>query len=177
MDSAEIERLVWLGETRDVALVHWPDEAEHVERLGREGVPRLLLVRPDTRPPVAESCLEDWLVLPATDLEIETRLINLAKRAAHHTRVPTVDDLGQVTHRGRSVFLPPTDLRVMRVLVDRFGAVVTESELIESVWPEGATNEVLRAHVSRLRHRLRPVDLAIKCVRNVGYFIADADAR
>jgi len=176
MDSIEIERLVWLSETRNVAVVQWPDEAESAARLARQGLPCLLLVRPDTEPPMSESCLEDWLVLPATDVEIQTRLINLARRAARHSRRPTVDHLGQVTHRGRSVFLPPTDQRVMQALVENFGAIVTEPELIEKVWPDGATNQVLRAHVSRLRHRLAPIDLTIKCVRKAGYVIAEANA-
>jgi DNA-binding response OmpR family regulator len=176
MNSTEIERLVWLSETRDVVVLHWPDEAEAAAETARQGLPRLLLVRPDTPPPMSESCLEDWLLLPATDVEIQTRLINLARRAARHSHPPTVDDLGQVTHRGRSVFLSPTDQRVMQALVEKFGAIVTEPELINRVWPDGATNQVLRAHVSRLRHRLLPIDLTIKCVRNAGYFIAEANA-
>jgi hypothetical protein len=176
MDSTEIERLVWLSETRNVAVVHWPDEADEATRLGRQGLPCLLLVRPDTAPPISERCLEDWLVLPATDIEIQTRLINLARRAARHSHPPTVDHLGQVTHRGMSVFLPPTDLRVMQALVEKFGAIVTEPELVEKVWPDGASNQVLRAHVSRLRHRLAPIGLTIKCVRNAGYLIAEANA-
>ena len=176
MDSTAIERLVWLSEARNVAVVHWPDEAEEATRLGRQGLPCLLLVRPDSAPPISDSCLEDWLVLPATDLEIQTRLISLARRAARHSHPPTVDHLGQVTHRGMSVFLPPTDHRVMEALVVKFGTIVTEPELVEKVWPGGATNQVLRAHVSRLRHRLAPIGLTIKCVRNAGYLIAEASA-
>ncbi len=177
MDSIEIEHLVWLSETRDVAVVRWPDEAEEARALARQGLPRLLLVRPGTPPPISESCLEDWLTLPATDVEIRTRLVNLARRAAHHLHPPTVDDLGQVTYRGRSVFITPTDQRLVQVLVDKFGAIVTESELIATAWPDGATNQVLRAHVSRLRQRLAPIGLTLKCVRSAGYVISDAGAQ
>jgi len=177
VESIEIDQLVWLSETRNVAVLYWPDEAEEAARLDRRGLPCLLLVRPDAAPPMSESCLEDWLILPASELEIQTRLVNLTKRAARHSHTPTVDDLGQVTHRGRSVFLPPTDRRVMKALVERFGAVVTEPDLISSVWPDGATNQVLRAHVSRLRHRLSPINLTIKCVRNAGYFVTEVGER
>ena len=145
-------------------------------RLDRQGIPRLLLVGPDATPPTTGSCLEDWLRLPATDLEIQARLVNLAKRAAHHPRPPTVDELGQLTHRGRSLFLSPIDQRLAQALVENFGAIVTETELIETVWPEGASNQVLRVHVSRLRQRLQPLELTIKCARNTGYVLAEIDA-
>jgi hypothetical protein len=167
-------RVAWLAQSRDVAVLHWPAEADEAKQLEQQGLPRLLLIEPGVAPPLSESCLEDWLRLPASDLEIETRLVNLAKRAANHPRHPTIDDVGRLEYRGRSLFLSPLDQQLAQVLVENFGAIVDEQELINKVWPGGARNQVLRVHVSRLRQRLSPLELTIKCVRNAGYLIQEA---
>lgn len=174
VNSTATARLAWLAQSREVAVLQWPAEAEERERLEHQGVPRLLLVESGEPPPTSDSCLEDWLMLPASDLEVETRLVNLAKRTANHPRPPMIDDFGRLTHRGDSLFLSPLDQRLAHALIENFGAIVEEPELIKKVWPEGARNQVLRVHVSRLRQRLRPLQLTIKCVRNAGYLIAEA---
>jgi DNA-binding winged helix-turn-helix (wHTH) protein len=166
MTSLDTTNLGWLTATRDV----------EAERLRAEGLPHLLLVEEGADPPVTGSCLEDWLTLPTTDREIRARLLGLAQRAEHHDRRPRVDDLGQVSHRGRSVFLSPTDQRLAHVLIDRFGEVVPEQELIDFAWPEGATNQALRVHVSRLRQRIVPIGLRIRCVRSSGYVMTDDES-
>lgn len=165
----------WLTESRGVVVLQWPDEADEAQRLEGEGVPHLLLVAEGATPPVTGSCFEDWLSLPATDVEIRTRLVGLAKRAAHHSPRPQVDELGQCTHRGRSVFVSQIDQRLAQALVEHFGSVVTEQQLIARVWPEGATNQALRVHVSRLRQRVEPIGLSITCVRGTGYVMTEAN--
>ena len=173
MASVDISDVSWLTATRDVAVLHWPAEQAEAERLVQEGAPHLLLVAQGEDPPVTGACLEDWLTLPATDAEIRARMLGLAQRAAHHNRVPRVDDLGHLSHRGRSVFLSPIDQRLAHALIERFGEVVAEPALIEAVWPEGATNQALRVHVSRLRQRIAPIGLNVKCVRSSGYVMTD----
>src|SRR5439155_18194247 len=120
-------RLAWLTESRDVAVLHWPAEAAEAERLDRVGVPRLLLVDPAAKPPTSGSCLEEWLMLPASDVELQTRLANLAKRAASHPRPPAIDDFGQLTHRSRSLFLSPLDQRLAQALIENYGRIVAEA--------------------------------------------------
>src|SRR5439155_3616725 len=102
---SEPSNVSWLTESRGVVVLQWPDEANEAQRLEGEGVPHLLLVADGATPPVTGSCFEDWLCLPATDCQIRTRLLGLAKRVAHHSPRPQVDELGQCTHRGRSVFV------------------------------------------------------------------------
>ena len=176
MDSTATARLVWLTHSHDVAVLNWPEEADEAERLDRQGIPRLLLVAPGATPPSSGSCLEDWLALPANDVEVEARLVNLARRAEHHPRPPTIDTFGQLTYRGRSRFLSPVEQRLAQTLIETFGAIVEERELRKQVWADGATEQRLRVHVSRLRRRLLPIDLTITCVRNAGYLMAEADA-
>jgi DNA-binding response OmpR family regulator len=173
MASVDISNVSWLTATRDVLVLHWPAEAGEAQRLVREGVPHLLLVAEGETPPVTGTCLEDWLTLPAGDAEIRARMLGLAHRAANHFRVPNVDELGHLSHRGRSVFLSPIDQRLAHALIERFGEVVAEPDLIEAVWPEGATNQALRVHVSRLRQRIAPTGLQVKCVRSSGYVMTD----
>ena len=173
MDATATARLDWLTQSHDVAVLRWPEEADEAERLDRQGVPRLLLVTPGATLPTSGSCLEDWLVLPATDAEVEARLVNLSRRAEHHPRPPTIDGFGQLTYRGRSRFLSPVEQRLAQTLIDRFGEIVSEEQLRTQVWSDGATEQRLRVHVSRLRRRLLPIDLTIKCVRNTGYLIAE----
>ena len=175
MASVDISNVTWLTATRDVVVLQWPAEAEEAQRLVREGVPHLLLVPADETPPVTGACLEDWLSFPATDAEIRVRMLGLAQRAANHYRVPHVDELGHLSHRGRSVFLSPIDQRLAHALIERFGEVVAERDLIEAVWPEGATNQALRVHVSRLRQRIVPTGLQVKCVRSSGYVMTDGN--
>jgi hypothetical protein len=174
MNALETARLAWLTESRDVAVLYWPAEAEEAERLDSRGIPHLLLVDPGATPPASGSCLQEWLRLPADDLELRARLANLAKRAASHPRPPAIDGFGHLTHRGGSLFLSPIDQRLVQALVENFGGIVAESELIKTVWPDGAKNQVLRVHVSRLRQRLKPLGLTIKCARNTGYVMAEA---
>ena len=114
--------------------------------------------------------------MPVNEIELQTRLTNLAKRAASHPRRPTVDDFGQLTHRGHSLFLSRIDHALAQALIARFGNIVTDDELIEDVWPDGTTNQALRVHMSRLRQRLGPLGLSIKCARNAGYLMAEAVA-
>jgi hypothetical protein len=175
MDALEAARFGWLIESRDVAVLYWPAESEEAERLDREGLPRLLLVDPEATPPTSGSCLQEWLTLPVSELELQTRLVNLAKRAASHPRRPTVDEFGQLTHRGNSLFLSRIDQLLAQALIASFGTIVTDDELIETVWPDGATNQALRVHVSRLRQQLRPLGLVIKCARNAGYVMTEAN--
>jgi two-component system, OmpR family, response regulator len=173
MASADFSNVSWLTATREVVLLQWPADAVEAQRLVREGVPHLLLVADGETPPVTGACLQDWLSLPAADAEIRARMLGLAQRAANHQRVPHVDELGHLSHRGRSVFLSPTDQRLAHALIERFREVVAERDLIEAVWPEGATNQALRVHISRLRHRIVPIGLNVKCVRSSGYVMTD----
>ena len=165
--------LTWLTEARDVVVLSWPAEAAEAARLDEQGVPHLLLVEEGGEAPICASCFEDWIALPADEAEIRIRMLGLARRAAHHSPRPAVDPLGHLSHRGHSVFLSPIDQRLAHALIERFGEVVAERDLIQAVWPEGATNQALRVHVSRLRQRIDPVGLKVKCVRSSGYVMTD----
>ena len=100
-------------------ILRWPEQADRIDDLERLGIPRLLLVEPDAAPPPSTSCIEDWLRLPVDDASLRARLVALAAHARRHPMVPTLDEHGQLSHRGETVFLSVTDQRIAEVLVEQ----------------------------------------------------------
>jgi two-component system OmpR family response regulator len=160
----------------DVVVLRWPDQADEADRLASLGRPRLLVVEPGVAPPRDASCLVDWLRLPADDEDVRARVAALAARAARHPTVPVADDHGQVSHEGTTVSLPSIEERVAKVLIENFGHPVRAEELISCVWAEDGSNLALRVHISRLRHRLAPLGVAIKSIRGFGYVMRHAES-
>jgi two-component system, OmpR family, response regulator len=160
----------------DVTLVRWPKEAESRERLAAEGRPRLLLVEDGAMPPLIEDPLEDWVRIPASETDVRARLDTLTLRSRRREPlVPTIDDDGVIRFGGGWVSLPPVEARITRLLLDRYGAVVSRDALARAGWPDGAPGRnALDVHVLRLRRRLSTVGLAIRTVRSRGYLLEAA---
>jgi two-component system OmpR family response regulator len=159
------------GDTKDVVILRWPEQGDRIDDLERLGVPRLLLVEQDSPPPPSTSCIEDWLRLPVDDASLRARLVALAAHARRHPMIPSLDEHGQLTHRGETVFLSVTDQRIAHLLIQNFGHVVSEETLLELARPESRNDQTLRVNVSRLRRRVAPLGLAITCVRGHGYLM------
>jgi two-component system, OmpR family, response regulator len=160
----------------EVALVHWPAEQDRREELRRAGQPRLLLVERGA-PPIPTDELEDWIRLPADDLDLRVRVEALRRRTgADAASVPLLDDDGVLRLGDRWVSLPPVEARLTAALLERFGAVVSREALARSGWPGGSPGRnALDVHVLRLRRRLAPLRLAIRTVRSRGYLLERAD--
>ena len=69
----------------EVALVQWPAEQDRREELRRAGQPRLLLVERGA-PPIPTDELEDWIRLPADDLDLRVRVEALRRRTDSDAR-------------------------------------------------------------------------------------------
>jgi hypothetical protein len=160
----------------DVVVLRWPEQASDLERLDKAGLPRLLLVEPGVAPPTGTSCLEDWLRLPADETDVRARMVALTERAARHPPVPSLDEHGQLSHGGQSVFLSNIDKLLARVLVEHLGRPVPPQQLIRSAWSKGGGDSALRVHLSRLRRHLAPLGLTIVCVRGHGYVLRGHEA-
>ena len=154
----------------------WPAEAGQRERLAAEGRPRLLLLDETSAPPVPADCLEDWVRLPASDLDVQTRVAFLRARAESHRAVaPALDDFGVMRFGEAWVPLPPVEARLSSALVERFGAVVSRDALTRAGWPSGAPGRnALDVHMLRLRRRLQTLGLVIRTVRSRGYLLEEA---
>jgi hypothetical protein len=160
----------------EVALVHWPAEEDRREELRRAGLPRLLLVERGA-PPIPPDELEDWIRLPADDIDLRVRLEALRRRTGSGgDTVPQLDDDGVLRVGDRWVSLPPVEARLTAALLDRFEAVVSREALSRAGWPGASPGRnALDVHVLRLRRRLSPLRLAIRTVRSRGYLLERGD--
>ena len=162
----------------DVALLHWPADAERRDHLAARGVPRLLLVSGEAIPPPPADCLEDWAREGTSDLDVRARVAALQMRAAEHRReAPLLDGDGVLRFSDQWVALPPVEARLAAQLVERFGAVVSRDVLSRAGWPSSQTGRnALDVHILRLRRRIQPVGLSIRTVRSRGYLMEESDS-
>ena len=157
----------------EVEIVRWPAEEDRRERLQRDQVPRLLLVEDGEQPPAPPDCLEDWVRVPAPEIEMRARVAAvLARTGRHGTAAPALDGDGVLRVGDAWVSLPPVEARLTAALLERQGAVVSREALSRAGWPGGAPGRnALDVHVVRLRRRLAAVGLAIRTVRSRGYLL------
>jgi DNA-binding response OmpR family regulator len=117
--------------------------------------------------------MEDWVRVPAGELEVRIRVASLSRRAERHLPgLPSLDVDGVLRSGGTWVPLPPVEARLTSALLDRFGGVVSRENLAGAGWPTGAPGRnALDVHVLRLRRRIAPLGLAIRTVRSRGYLM------
>ena len=127
---------------------------------------------------------DDYLVKPFAFAELRARIEALARRrspAAAETDF-TIGDLEirrlerRVYRAGKPLALKPREFRLLEVLAEHAGRVVTRTMLLEQVWDfsfDPGTN-VIDAQVSRLRAKIdRGFDPPLlHTVRGVGYRLA-----
>jgi DNA-binding response OmpR family regulator len=157
----------------DVVLVRWPLEQGRREDLQRAGRPCLLLVEDGAPPPVVDDQLEDWIRVPAGEVDLRARVDGLRRRVvARVEAAPMLDDDGVLRLDDRWVSLPPVEARLTEALLGRYGAVVSRDALARAGWPAGAPGRnALDVHMLRLRRRPAPLALAIRTVRSRGYLL------
>lgn len=157
----------------DVVLLRWPMERQRREDLADERRPRLLLVEDGAPPPPMLDILEDWIRVPAEEIDVKARIEALAARCVPPSDAPPdLDPDGVLRCNGGWVSLPPVEARLMSSLLERYGAVVSRDQLARAGWPDGAPGRnALDVHVLRLRRRIGELGLVIKTVRSRGYLL------
>jgi DNA-binding response OmpR family regulator len=160
----------------EVVLIRWPEEADQVDALRAARVPRLLLVEGAAAPPRPKDELEDWIRVPADEVDLHVRVETLDRRARAIEPIPPELDQDDVIRvNGAWVALPPVEAKLTRALLDRYGRVVGRDALHAAAWPTGLPRRnVLDVHVLRLRRRLEPLGLIIRTVRGRGYVLENA---
>jgi DNA-binding response OmpR family regulator len=155
----------------DVALVHWPAEAERLERLRARREPRLVVVEQGP-PPTTDDWLEDWLRTPADEDEIRIRLQTLRERAANHAAELALED-GVLRVGHHVVVLPPIQARLTAALLERREAVVSRETLLRRGWPDEKPKDrnVLDVHLARLRRLVAGTGVEIRTVHRRGYLL------
>ncbi len=154
-----------------VELVHWPEELDRNRTLARTGQLRLLLVSATAAPPPDWDPFMDWIRLPAADVDIWRRVAGLQHRVRQLPE-PRLDEYGLLWRGSNWVGLAPIEARVFAVLLERPGCVSSRERLERAAWPDGVTSaHSLSAYIKRLRRRIEPLGLAIRTVRQRGYFV------
>ncbi len=158
----------------DVVTLRWPAEDARRVALAEAGIPRLLVVDGDKPPPHVSDALEDWIRVPALEVDRRARVEALRRRADIEITddLPTIDGDG-IVRAGRSwVSVPPVEARLAALLIERFGAVVSREELGEAAWPDGlAQRNALDVRILRLRRRIEELGLVIRTIRSRGYLL------
>jgi hypothetical protein len=160
----------------EVALVHWPREADLREQLAAIGRPRLLIVDAGDSPPLGFDALEDWIRMPAAAEDLDARCRVLRRRSL--ARTPIRLDSDGLLHRGRAwVALTPVDLRLFEVLHAKQGQVVSRAGLLRALRPSLSEDDVraLDSSMRRLRQRVRPLGAVVRTVRGVGFLLELVD--
>jgi len=151
-------------------------------------VPVLILsVRDDPEEKVAalDAGADDYVTKPFDTAELLARVRVIQRRSLVETGEPVFEcgplcvDLAarRVTLDGAEIKLTPTEYALLRMLVQHAGKVVTQKQLLRTVWGEKAESQAqyLRVYITYLRKKLEPQaggPRLIKTEVGIGYRLA-----
>lgn len=133
---------------------------------------------------------DDYVTKPFGLSELRSRIRALLRRsygelAGGDGELSYVGDLvidrtrGQVTRAGQNLHLTPTEFRLLLVLAQHAGQVLTRAQLLDMVWgwaPDLESEKTVNVHVRRLREKIEadPANpTLILTVPGLGYRLAD----
>jgi DNA-binding response OmpR family regulator len=133
---------------------------------------------------------DDYVTKPFGLSELRSRIRALLRRsygalAGGDGELNYVGDLvidrtrGQVTRAGQNLHLTPTEFRLLLVLAQHAGQVLTRAQLLDMVWgwaPDLESEKTVNVHVRRLREKIEadPANpTLILTVPGLGYRLAD----
>jgi len=114
---------------------------------------------------------DDFLPAPFSPRELGARQQAAPPRPEQHGLLAVDPELGRVEVAGRPVRLTVTELRVLVLLIEGRGKVLTRRTVLESLAGEAGVRSVrvVDAHVKSLRRKLGEARGYIQSVRGVGY--------
>ena len=132
-----------------------------------------------------DSGADDYVVKPFLLAELVSRSRAVLRRRG---RVPTAiqygdlvidEEAGTATRAGAVLELTPTELRLLRYLVDERGRTVTKNQILTQVWGYDAHDpNVVEVHVSSLRRKLESRGgRIVHTVRGLGYRLSAPEPR
>ncbi len=135
---------------------------------------------------------DDYVTKPFNPLELTARIKAQLRRFTQYNerteKTDTVEisglEINISTHScflyGEEITLTPTEFRILRLLMENAGKVVSTKELFEKVWEEEYldSNNTVMVHIRRIREKLKEKPRNpkfIKTVWGVGYRIEKTD--
>ena len=121
---------------------------------------------------------DDYLVKPFNPLELIARAKAVLRRKnlLEPSRIVTLGDLQvdldrHVASVGETLLeLTPTEFRILRVLAERAGRLVSRGQLVDSAMDGEAFDKSVNPHISRLRQKREALgNLRLVSVRSEGY--------
>lgn len=106
--------------------------------------------------------LDRLLVALGLDGEIDAR--------GRGADVPSLDEDGLLRHRGRWVAISDAQIPVVRLLLDRFGRLVRDGDLLDAYLDAGGNGSraSMRSLVHRVGRRVGEIGLELRAVRGRG---------
>ena len=166
------------------------DGFELVERLRTTNdlTPVLMLTARDDKSDIARGLkigADDYVVKPIGIEELVLRIKAILRRSYKSTTAPTLltcgpitinDEQHSVSFNGEEIDLSPTEYRLLQILMERKGKVLSKKLLLDEVW--GITFEsestVTDTYISYLRKKFhRDGFEGIKTIRGVGFQIQE----
>ena len=156
-----------------VAVEHWPRPPD-TRPPAPIDTPVLYLVAVGAADPDADHELVDWVRLPVRSDELRARAETLLARARFAGAVlPSVDADDILRIGGELAVLSPLEGRLMRVLLDQSGRVVSRDVITAELWPGSppADTHVLSNVVRRLRIHVAHLPLRVHTIHGRGFLL------
>ena len=117
---------------------------------------------------------DDYVTKPFRMLELLSRVRALLRRTAttqYKTKGLFVDlEKMQVQKDGETLFLTPTEFKILSTLIRNQGTIVTRKILLSNIWDDSGNfidDNTLSVHISRLREKIGAKHIVTVC--GVGY--------
>ena len=150
----------------------------------KQGVPVIFLTACDDEYSVVTGLdmgADDYICKPYRPRELISRIRSVLRRAGKRTSVFACGDLlidtdkAQVSRQGQELFLSALEYRLLLILLNHRGQVLTRDRLLEEIWDSAGDfveDNTLTVYIKRLREKVEQdptVPALIKTVRGIGY--------
>lgn len=155
-----------------VTMISWPTQRVRRDWCHENRLPRILVIEPGQQPPVVTDIFEDWVRAPLAKSDLDVRIDSLAVRYRRDNR-PYLDSDDNLVFRGRRAVPSPSQVALLRLLVNSFGEEVERRRLLESLdhRPDDRSDRrnQLDLHIGRLRRKIKALGLSIRTEWGSGY--------
>ena len=124
---------------------------------------------------------DDYIAKPFRPRELVSRIRSVLRRVGKRQSVVTLGNItidavkGSVTRNGQDLYLSALEYKLLLMLLNNRGQVLTRDTLLEEIWDNAGDfvgDNTLTVYIKRLRDKLEPDPqnpAYIKTVRGIGY--------